>query len=553
MRLLPKRWSSTTAASGRRRCFRLQVEPLEGRALLSLTPIDFAATITSQPVVMNGTLYFSASDASHGDELWKSDGTRSGTVLVSDISAGTLGSHPRNLTVVGNTVFFTANDGTHGIELWKSDGTASGTALVDDIYPGSGGSSSANLMNVNGMLCFTAYTTTYGTELWQSDGTSGGTTQVADIDPGAMSSNPTNFVVGGSTLFLTATDASNPTRLWMGTFTVGPSLPQVSVGSTLPNSTYGQAVSFTVTVSGGGPTPTGTVQFLVDGTAFGSAVTLAGGSATSPSTTLLGAGNHTIEADYSGDSNYSATSGIFIQGVSKAYLTVTADPKSKVYGAALPPLTATLSGFVNGENPSVVSGAPTLTTAATAASDVTGSSYPILASAGSLWTANYSFVFVSGTLSITPASLTITANNAGMMQGTEVPPLSVSYSGFVNGDSPASLTTQPMVTTPASPFSPAGAYSIVAGGASAPNYAISYASGVLIVTPAPVRVLSVSIQAVRLGKSKKTTQVIVLQFSGSLNAGGSEHRQLQSCNDPQQQEAEEQGGRTVPGDLQPCQ
>jgi len=37
--------------------------------------------------------------------------------------------------------------------------------------------------------------------------------------------------------------------------------------------------------------------------------------------------------------------------------------------------------------------------------------------------------------------------------------------------------------------------------------------------PAPVRVLSVSIQAVRLGKTKKTTQVIMLQFSGALNAG----------------------------------
>ena len=62
----------------------------------------------------------------------------------------------------------------------------------------------------------------------------------------------------------------------------------------------------------------------------------------------------------------------------------------------------------------------------------------------------------------------------------------------------------------------------MAGGASAPNYSISYASGVLIVTPAPVRVLSVSIQAIRLGKSKKKTQMIVLQFSGSLNAGSAQ-------------------------------
>jgi MBG domain (YGX type) len=135
---------------------------------------------------------------------------------------------------------------------------------------------------------------------------------------------------------------------------------------------------------------------------------------------------------------------------------------------------------------------------------------------------DYAISYQPGTLFITPAPLTITANNAGMTQGTAVPPLSVSYSGFVNGDSPARLATQPTITTPAISLSPAGAYPIVAGGASAQNYAINYASGVLIVTPAPVRVLSVSIQAVRLGKTKKTTQVIVLQFSGALNAGNAQ-------------------------------
>ena len=62
-------------------------------------------------------------------------------------------------------------------------------------------------------------------------------------------------------------------------------------------------------------------------------MTLAGGNATSPSTTLLGAGNHTVKADYSGDLNYSATSGIYIQDVSKAHLTVTADPQSMLMGS----------------------------------------------------------------------------------------------------------------------------------------------------------------------------------------------------------------------------
>jgi hypothetical protein len=71
-------------------------------------------------------------------------------------------------------------------------------------------------------------------------------------------------------------------------------------------------------------------------------------------------------------------------------------------------------------------------------------------------------------------------------------------------------------------LSQAGTYPIVVGGASSPDYAINYANGILVVTPVPVRVLKVSTEAVRLGEAKKTTQVIVLQFTGSLNVGAAQ-------------------------------
>ena len=121
-------------------------------------------------------------------------------------------------------------------------------------------------------------------------------------------------------------------------------------------------------------------------------------------------------------------------------------------------------------------------------------------------------------MSVTPAQLTIVANGASMVQGTAVPPLSANYYGFVNGESPANLTTRATVYTTATPASPPGTYPIIVGGASSPNYAINYVNNILVVTPAPVKVIKVSVQAVRLGKTKKTTQVIVLQFSGALNA-----------------------------------
>ena len=86
---------------------------------------------------MGGTLFFAADDGANGSELWKSDGTAAGTVLVKDITPGSRrGSCPSDLTNVNGTLFFAANDGTSGRELWKSDGTAAGTVLRQGHRPG---------------------------------------------------------------------------------------------------------------------------------------------------------------------------------------------------------------------------------------------------------------------------------------------------------------------------------------------------------------------------------------------------------------------------------
>ena len=167
---------------------------------------------------VNGTLFFRADDVINGKELWKSDGTVAGTVLVKDIWPGTVGpipasSDPGNLTDVNGTLFFTANDGTTGGELWKSDGTAAGTVLVNDNYPGALGripiSSSPNfLTNFNGTLFFSATDLTTGDELWKSDGTEAGTVLVKDIDPGVGDSLPSILTDVNGTLFFTANDLS---------------------------------------------------------------------------------------------------------------------------------------------------------------------------------------------------------------------------------------------------------------------------------------------------------------------------------------------------------
>src|SRR6202030_1484299 len=131
--------------------------------------------------------------------------------------------------------------------------------------------------------------------------------------------------------------------------------------------------------------------------------------------------------------------------VTPASLTITADSKTKVYGAALPGLTASYSGFVNSDTVTNLTTQPALTTTATAASHF--GSYSTTAS-GAV-DADYTISYVAGTLSVTPAALTITADSKTKVYGVPLPTLTASYSGLVNGDTPAALTTQPTVTTTA--------------------------------------------------------------------------------------------------------
>ena len=119
------------------------------------------------------------------------------------------------------------------------------------------------------------------------------------IAPGAsVSTNftvPANIELGPSSLVVIANgipSASVP---------IGIAVPTVGVTSSLNPSVYGQAVSFTATVTGA--SPTGSVQFNIDSSAFGSPVTLASGTATSGTIATLTAGPHTVTAVYSGDTN----------------------------------------------------------------------------------------------------------------------------------------------------------------------------------------------------------------------------------------------------------
>lgn len=139
-------------------------------------------------------LFFTAFTTAENRELWVSDGTEAGTKMVRNIAdegmvaravaqASGRSSLIENMTAVGRELFFTADDGIHGLELWKSDGSEAGTVLVKDINSqDDDGSNPSSLIAFGDTLLFSAATDDSGNthSIWSTDGTEAGTVSMLD-------------------------------------------------------------------------------------------------------------------------------------------------------------------------------------------------------------------------------------------------------------------------------------------------------------------------------------------------------------------------------------
>ena len=176
-------------------------------------------------VKVDNSILFAADDGTHGTELWRTDLTETGTSMVKDISVGSQASitprggdespvaikyGPANNNV--RELYFAAGDGINGVELWRSDGTADGTVLVADLCPGACSSDPQNFTtvdrssNTNGdeIVFFSAATESAGRELWRTDGTPGGTFMIRDIAPGPAGSDPHELTAHANLLYFAA-------------------------------------------------------------------------------------------------------------------------------------------------------------------------------------------------------------------------------------------------------------------------------------------------------------------------------------------------------------
>lgn len=228
----------------------------------------------SDLVTMGSTVFFSANDGTAGYELWTTDGTAAGTVMVAEIAPGAASSGISEMVSVDGMLYFNATDGSNGYELWKSDGTAAGTELVKDIAVGTPSSSPNNLVAMGGNIYFIAAESTgQGNELWRTDGTEAGTVLVKNINPVVNNSSINNS--SSRIRFLNALDdklyftarpdpASTVNELWVSDGSEAGTLPLFDADNVNYLMSTGEAILFS-----GWDVLNGHAMWTTDGTVAG--------------------------------------------------------------------------------------------------------------------------------------------------------------------------------------------------------------------------------------------------------------------------------------------
>jgi len=258
----------------------------------------------------------------------------------------------------------------------------------------------------------------------------------------------------------------------------------------VPGSVQIMPVTLTITASSSTtaygatvPTPTPSYSGFVNGDTSASLTTQAT-CATSevPSGNPVGTYKGANSCSGATDRNYNIA---YVAGnvqITPATLTITASSSTTSYGSPIPTPTPSYSGFVNGDTSASLTTQPTCATSGIPSGNPVGA-YTSVNNCSGAADKNYNLVYVAGKVQITPATLTITASSGTMTYGGAVPAITPSYGGFVNGDTPASLTTQPACSTTATSHSAVSTYPSSCTGAVDSNYAITYVNGTVTVVP----------------------------------------------------------------------
>jgi hypothetical protein len=239
-----------------------------------------------------------------------------------------------------------------------------------------------------------------GYNIYQGSSAGGESATPVNSSPVTGTSYTVSGLTDGTTYYFEVTAVNDPSGF------TGPSEGPPS-NETSATPLRSQTISYTSTppspaVYGGSYTPTATgggsgepVRFNIDSSSANGACAIS----SSGTVSFTGTGTCVIDANQAaGDGYAAATQAQQSFSIGKAVLTVTANDASRLFGAANPAFTATITGFVNGDTASVVAGQADCTSTAQPWSPA--GTYPIACTQGTLAAANYAFTFVGGTLTV---------------------------------------------------------------------------------------------------------------------------------------------------------
>lgn len=318
--------------------------------------------------------------------------------------------------------------------------------------------------------------------------------------------------IGISVAAGSATDLAGNLSLAAGPSETVPVNPAPALVIPIPNQSVGYKTPFIYTIPSGTfvePNPEQTLTYSATGMPAG--ITFDPGTRSFSGIAPIGTAQITVTATDNGFPIRS-TSSVFTLSIIKAVLTVRADNKTRAYGAANPPLTVTYSGFVGGETleTSGVTGLPVVTTTAVGTTPV--GTVPITATVGTLDATNYSFNLVPGTLTISKAVLTVKAEDKTRVYNTINPPLTYTLTGLVNGETLATVSGAPELSTDVTAVTNVGTYPILItiGTLASTNYSFTgLTNGVFTVTPAPVTITLSDLFKVYNGQPQTVTVTTV--------------------------------------------
>ncbi len=209
----------------------------------------------SQFTVIGQKLYFTANDGVKGFEIWSSDGTPGGTVMLTDKNPQLFTNPQRLLTAYGNRIYFTLNDGIGGEEIWSTDASGLTTRLLKDFNPGSNGSECTGMKVYNNRLFFILNNGT-SCRLWVSDGTDAGTKEVKII-PGlqydALCNSYSSMHISDGALYLNIYTADYGYTIGRCTFDPNSSVNEAKTSADIylfPNPVSGSDLFFSKSLNG---------------------------------------------------------------------------------------------------------------------------------------------------------------------------------------------------------------------------------------------------------------------------------------------------------------